>query len=1241
VEEAGPSTEKEQIFVSYGRRDGAEAAEELCALLESRGYRVWWDQRDISAGAVFTTRIQAGIEGSDLLVAILTPWSVRHESWCLDELAHARNTEVPILPVCFVAGVLPPFPIARLSAIDVSGDREAALAEVLAQVQTALETGRSPLREFGDDAPWCTRVERLDFDADLGRHIGKFVGREWLFDLLRERVRDPDTRVILLTGAAGIGKTAIAAQASVRLNVRGVHLCRRSMPRSCRPESWLSGLVHQLALQFPAYRGQLESMPEPDWQDTRGLFRRVVAGPLAQVESSLDVSEPLVFVVDGLDEAVALEGHGMSRAIRDAVADFPPWLRVIVTSRPDQGLKESFALRHVRVDEIEADTEPNLADVRAYVESRVGQLAEISDDPGQRVALVRWIVEAVEGNFLVASMTLDELAERGLDAFKGPDTEALFPRDAKGLYTQMFEDRFEVDEYRQLLRPLLEALVVARSPLPDDLLCRTVASRYDAEDGISALSQFLQTGADGHVLFHKSLADWLVGHARGTPYRILAEHGHRKLAELCEAEYSAGVRRMSSYALRHLPAHLMRTGDWARAIQVLDDEAFRQARSDQGFDDETIADLEMAERERESLTPEQGSTLTALWTKAPGQDDDEPEEPDGRPGAEEALKKLVSLLGQGASPTGSSASAAADPGKSPNDSAEPMLAMLQALSRAGKEGGRPEPAMPPGRDLGAANELLLSHVGTVGITRDVLEKAIVTPAGQSPPDLDDPAVLHGVLRTVIERHLPDLDVDEILRTRRPPEDPVMRLGEAKAKLDSVQARLEEKAKQKDFAGARRIVEELAEYPELAEVQKAWDEQLDEAERSVRVSRLLERVVARVQEAVAGEDFEGARAAVDALPSDHKETKAFRLSILKQIDEAEDNARIKARLEPTIEKAGALVEQGRVGEARAEIQGLPDEPQQLLELKEMWLAQLDGVEGRGMAPPPGRPPATPPPGDVQVTPSRPASSVRPPDAGPANPVRKGTATCPSCGSPIGGPRGTRAVGVVLGLSLAIGPLVLLRYSWWFLLLVVPTGLLGVVMAYGQAIGFTTCRECGWSGRPSRKATAPAESSGNSRGGWVQSAELRGAVDDAQLGGVVLALRKVEIAGGGMLFAFELLEGLPAERSKEAGLALRCVVAQTLIQAARLTPGVALGDELAYRVTLSDGVVLSAPKLESGDQVTDPLQVTGGVVGPAGMIVIQPIGAPASRTPTQEAANKHVVEQLLPFFEARVGSSLVLG
>ena len=96
-----------QIFLSYGRRDASAIAEEVAAFLGSRGFRVWQDRPEIKPGVPFLEKIEEAIHQSDVMVALLSPHSVRRagefddfDSVCLDELSLARFSK-PTTPIEF------------------------------------------------------------------------------------------------------------------------------------------------------------------------------------------------------------------------------------------------------------------------------------------------------------------------------------------------------------------------------------------------------------------------------------------------------------------------------------------------------------------------------------------------------------------------------------------------------------------------------------------------------------------------------------------------------------------------------------------------------------------------------------------------------------------------------------------------------------------------------------------------------------------------------------------------------------------------------------------------------------------------------------------------------------------------------------------------------------------------------------------------------------------------------------
>ena len=94
-------TEKPTVFLSYGRRDAESLADRLAADLAAH-YEILQDKQFLQAGISFPDEIERAIRRSRILVAILTPHSVRRASdaggdgldgVCYNEIhAHVKGT---------------------------------------------------------------------------------------------------------------------------------------------------------------------------------------------------------------------------------------------------------------------------------------------------------------------------------------------------------------------------------------------------------------------------------------------------------------------------------------------------------------------------------------------------------------------------------------------------------------------------------------------------------------------------------------------------------------------------------------------------------------------------------------------------------------------------------------------------------------------------------------------------------------------------------------------------------------------------------------------------------------------------------------------------------------------------------------------------------------------------------------------------------------------------------------------
>ncbi len=80
-----------KIFLSYSSRDRS-LAEPVLFALRAQKHAVFFDRSDLPPGEEFDARIREAIENSDLFVFLLSPDSVRKESYALTEIAIAEKT---------------------------------------------------------------------------------------------------------------------------------------------------------------------------------------------------------------------------------------------------------------------------------------------------------------------------------------------------------------------------------------------------------------------------------------------------------------------------------------------------------------------------------------------------------------------------------------------------------------------------------------------------------------------------------------------------------------------------------------------------------------------------------------------------------------------------------------------------------------------------------------------------------------------------------------------------------------------------------------------------------------------------------------------------------------------------------------------------------------------------------------------------------------------------------------------
>lgn len=87
-----------RLFISYSRKNRS-FVEQLVASLEGGGYDVWVDLQDIRPSEEWLAAIHSAIESADVVVFVLSTYSLDPSSVCARELEHAIRHNKRLVPV--------------------------------------------------------------------------------------------------------------------------------------------------------------------------------------------------------------------------------------------------------------------------------------------------------------------------------------------------------------------------------------------------------------------------------------------------------------------------------------------------------------------------------------------------------------------------------------------------------------------------------------------------------------------------------------------------------------------------------------------------------------------------------------------------------------------------------------------------------------------------------------------------------------------------------------------------------------------------------------------------------------------------------------------------------------------------------------------------------------------------------------------------------------------------------------
>ena len=419
-----------------------------------------------------------------------------------------------------------------------------------------------------------------------------FVGCQWLYREVEDAFEGENITGVQIIGSPGSGKSAFASQlicsrtssSFIDTRILGYHFCKYSDKNTQMAGKFVRNLAEMIGRRLPEYgyivdnNTYIQRSLKDDcihYQDPVGCFEVAVLSPLRNLKNKPREIYWFV-VVDALDECLTQveTGHSIVYLLNNKIHRFPPWLKVVMTSRNESDV----SLHSGKVKKITIDPEDsrNLKDLEIYVTKRLFQESSLlhrvkswfgDDSVKLTTKLAAEVLSKSQGNFLFVKELLDywELSRPDLrDAFVPPKTLG-------DLYQSYFERLYPRKGNFKYARHIFELLVSTFEPLTQKQVFELLRLRennldeeYSFKNRLKELGHFLKYGKDNTVtLYHLSLTEWLTSE-RNEKYFVSKRKGHETFCDFYLDLIREGKKsKLSKYILK-LAQHIA-LGGWKEA----------------------------------------------------------------------------------------------------------------------------------------------------------------------------------------------------------------------------------------------------------------------------------------------------------------------------------------------------------------------------------------------------------------------------------------------------------------------------------------------------------------------------------------------------------------------------------------------------------------------------------------------------------------------------------------------------
>jgi hypothetical protein len=352
--------------------------------------------------------------------------------------------------------------------------------------------------------------------------------------------------IFWIYGLPGIGKTSLAHSICASLHDRdqlaGAYFCRRDNPELSEPRNILPTLIYKLAIIFPPFRNIVAERLRKDPNITPESMKHTLFVDFIRELPRLP-EKTLTFVIDALDECGSTQSRpGILNSLTTA-ATHAPWLKIIITSRPEGDIQKCFnGLTHFRYD-MTTDKEAT-SDLRIFAKYRFSKVVSkrFLQPPWPEQSLFDGIISQAAGLFIfieTIALALErcedptELLRATLRDSAGTGLTALYR-----LYSSIIEARI-VQSSAHFQRMIGVLLITAPNrPLCEETIAELAGVRPDlVKMWVADLGSMLyrDEGASGGIrVRHLSISDYFISRGSVNPQAANLELGIACLKKMIE-----------------------------------------------------------------------------------------------------------------------------------------------------------------------------------------------------------------------------------------------------------------------------------------------------------------------------------------------------------------------------------------------------------------------------------------------------------------------------------------------------------------------------------------------------------------------------------------------------------------------------------------------------------------------------------------------------------------------------------